>query len=221
MATTVRTRVRFGFRKPRRFAGFFRLFFPFDDFLFLEFSRLRCGPAASFDFRRQSSRFCGFQKLRRWLRMRVHGLGRRVERQAAGHLRLAPGRFANAAAAIFGTCLQAAAIQHHRRRPTRRFPIGALQLGLAKLLHLVVADSGPLHADPFAQPLQMGRADLDIRQFPQVVTGLRERRCLARLANRLGKHERAITFRPQDQSYVQRKKKTIRHFLHSQRCRRT
>lgn len=142
-------------------------------------------PAAPLDFRCQTRRFCRLHKLRRRLRLRVHALGLGLERQAARHLRLAPTRIAHAPAALLGTRLQTAAVQHHRRRPSRRLLVGSLQFGPAKLLHRFVTDLGPLLADPLAQPLQMRRTDLHIRQFPQVVTRLRERRRLARLTNRL------------------------------------
>ena len=173
--------------------------------------------AASLDFRRQTRCFGGFEKLRWRFRLRVRGLGLGRKRQAARHLRFPPTRLPHASSPLLSARLQAAAIEHHHRRPPRRFLVGPSQLPLAKLLHLVVADLGPLSSDPLAQSLQMRAADLHLGQFPKIVTRLGERRRLARLANSQGDHPRTEIFRAQTQSHVQRKKKTMRHFAQRQR----
>ncbi len=129
-------------------------------------------------------------------------MGLRLQRQATRHLRLAPTRLAHAPPRILGPRLHAASVQHHHGRSPRRLLVVPFQPTLAKLLHLLVTQLDPFLPDTFAQPLQMGRTDLDLRQLPHILAGLNKGGRLARLANPLLHDRGTIPFRAQLQANI-------------------
>ena len=102
-----------------------------------------------------------------------------------------------------GTRLDTPAIQHHRRGARRRLAVITRQPVRAKRRHLGITRRGPFPTHPRHQPLQVLDADLDLRQFRQIIAGVGEARRLAALANPLRQHPRTVPLGAQFQLLVQ------------------